>query len=341
MPIDIDESATGTTAVAPAQPGADDAGETTRTTGSDKDASTDNAGTTDRVTTEPSRESKETTTDLDMDNITQNEEGEFVWVVNPGDQYSPIYTGKSMKELLSNVAKSTLDKDAFIRKLRASQVRDVDMPDRIVGPEPVEELVLPDENEVLRDLAQKQGIDLGALAWTEEQWRDFETTNGTRAALKLEQRLNQIVSQAKETTRTQSVEVLNNRTLDKSTEDVMEMISDIDHADPDFSWKDWYDGILSGIMKDPKSFEPSGLLKGAVIVKIAAKELRKLNTKAVAERTTRTVQDKIAGDRTRREAIPGEQAGRGGVRRSTPVTPKSTDEALAQIKREHPEMFPR
>lgn len=341
MPIALDESAAPATTAAPAQPGTDDAGETTHAPGSEEDASREAAGETNRVTTDSPAATTETTVDLQMENITQNEAGEFVWVVNPGDQYSPIYTGKTMKELLTNVGKSTLDKDAFIRKLRAAQVREVDLPERTTGPETEEEdLSLPDENEVLRDLAQKSGFDLAILAWTEEQWRDYETQYGTRAALKLEARKDQIVAQARQQARSQSVEILNDRTLNKSTEDIMDLIADVDHADPDFSWKEWYDGILSGIMKDPKSFEPSGLLKGSVIVKTAARELRKLDTKKVAEKVTRQVEDRIAGNRLRKEAIPSEQAGRGGVRRSTPVTPKTTDEALAQIKREHPDMFP-
>jgi hypothetical protein len=343
MPIDLDQSVAGSTTATPEQPGNDSAGETTRTAGSETtDNSSDNGGEQTRETTGSTTTGEEATVDLGMDNITQNEEGEFVWVVKPGDQYSPIYTGKTMKELLSNVAKSTLDKDAFIRKLRASQVREVDLPDRVSGPEAEEEqLSLPDETEVLRDLATKSGVDLAAFGWTEEQWREYETINGTRAALKLENRIQELRRQAQDSTREQSVAILNERTLNKSTDDVMELIADIDVKDPNFSWKDWYDGILAGVMKDAGNFEKTGLLKASVIVKVAAKELRKLNATKVAERATRETEDKIAGARTRREAIPGETGGRGGVRRSTPVTPKTTDEALAQIRREHPEMFPR
>ncbi len=280
--------------------------------------------------------------EVDSQDIEVSKEGKLVWRVDPEDPNSTFYTGKDMKELMSNIRNGVKEKDATIKKIKAGDrvvaaedtIRKV-MRGRTTQDAPEAPIPPPDMDVITRKHCDTNKINPAILNWSNQQWKDFAREKNLESweVTELRQNINSIRVAATEEYSVKNTEYINGSILSGETAEVIDLLEK-SGADPD---KFDFEKVLDAVIADANSFEESGLLKHGKIVKLAALEIARISKGKI----TSTVEDKInktlaEGEEARR-SVAGTggkgRAGGGEFNKSTKV-PKTSEEAYQQAMAE-------
>ena len=308
---------------------------TTQATEETVEATTTTEETTEETTTTEEGTTTETdgAAEISIKSITRDSKGNFEWRVNPDDENSTVYKGKTLDELFQNAAQGIGEKDSFIKKLQADGGK-VGPSRKFTGPE-VEDgtgqkVDFPEYGQVLTDVANKAGVDIQMLTWSDEKWQELEQEKGTRAVLRMEDRVKQVKAQADAIFAEQNTEALNTYSLYEETEAVQNLLDEAKIPATDFD----YDAILAKVHAEPNNFLKNGIRKNGRITAAVARAIAEIVTKRAKTEGRTETEEEIATARLKKGKAPAAPGRAAPTAAPRGVAPKNTKEALAQIKKE-------
>jgi hypothetical protein len=261
------------------------------------------------------------------DGVEKDEDGNYVFKVDPENPKSTIYKAKTRKELFVKIAKGVKDKDIYIGELRSRQLSEEVKP---VKDEESLEVTAPDYDGILENTFKRAGVDKSVLNWTTEQWKDYELNNGGALTLKLMNLVEGAQAIAKEQVQKENVAFVNDTMLKEETEQVIELVKE---SGVEFT-KDDYRNILEAVESDKsKSYRSNGIRKQGIIVRMVSAKIRELaEDKAVKGYSTKKAEES-AKNRLKKDEVTTVGKTKAEPKKQTAL-PKNFDEATAQILKE-------
>lgn len=284
--------------------------------------------------------------EISEEDIEVTKDGKFVFKVDPNDPNSNFYTGKDLKELLSNIRNGILEKDRTIHRSRSeSKLNPAEETIRKVirGPQAEEsesdgDIPPPDENAIRDRICKQHRVDPAVLEWGRNEWVNYFEKNNIPPfeQNRIIQNVDNIRKEVSDSTSTEHIGYINGTILMDEVRQVQGLLDESNLKADDFD----IEGIFDRIRSDPKNYEPGGRLKHGVLVAQASREIMRLSksqtTSKVRQEINRTILD---GDDAKRN-IAGSGGGgtnRGGAGKSASPksnVPKTSEDALKQILRE-------
>lgn len=271
---------------------------TEQTPGNDTQAndSTDDAGNGETTSAQTTEETAIT------DNLTKLADGSFRYVVDPSDPNSTVYKGKDEKELWGNVTNGFKAKDAYIRGVKTSGIA-AKQPVVATPPAAPE---IPNESEIAEAMAKSRGLDPKYLAFTDEDWRNYELDHGGYLTTKQSMLAEAIKNSASQEANARTVEVINHRQLDDEVKDLPELC---DSFGVDVDEIDW-DAIFKKIQSNPsKYYRTDGTIRAGAFTREASLSILAASTakqqqggKTTKEAVEKKIQEAILAKREEKKA---------------------------------------
>ena len=277
---------------------------------------------------EPPKEPETLTVDPDDIEWGKDEDGNFIFKIDPEDPRSTVYKGKTKKEALEHARTGWKAKDSYIRELKSKALS----PERRQTDE--HQIVPPDKNKILAETFKNANVDIAMLTWTADQWREYESQVPGVMASDAYQTVKGLQALANERFNKEFVSFTNDENLDVETDQVKQLVREYDILMEPEEAKEWYGNILDEIDKDPINFDRFGRRKPGVIVTRVSKELRKLERPRVEKelKTKKDVEDaKSRLDKTKASTL-GKTVTKPTMK--TEKSPTSFDEARDRVLRD-------
>jgi hypothetical protein len=249
-----------------------------------------------------------------------------------------IYMGKGesmnekMNNLLRNMSKGISDKDAFIASgdfVRPPKVKGGQLVDDSALEEPAR---LPPRHELLKQIAERNGIDPAMLSWDDDKWEEYEQEHGRRKTARLEQAVNAAREEAERQYNQLSVSVVNEDIINDETEHVRARIAEagINLEKDGFN----YEKVLQTVWNEPKNFK-NGVLRSGTIVSAAEREISRITTRKVREETRQQIDNEYQANRQTREKAKGiSVTTREPFKGNRRAAPQDNEEAFDQLMSE-------
>lgn len=268
---------------------------------------------------------------LEMDNVSQSEDGSLVWTLDPNDPDSTVYKGKSLRELMANIAKGKLEADRTIRetqlrektysaskKYKGAGANADRAPDTQSEADDLE-VEWPNQEKIYTDSFKKFGVDEDLNSWTKAKWKEYEDENGGLAAMELKQQFNRAKEAAQGEIASGNAAALNDIILNEETNEVIRLVSE-EKIDPG---KFDFDAVLRRVYSDKESYTRQGTLRQGRITAEAARALSKLKRSSIEQ----SVNEEVAKGVKAKESIPGSAKTAAAFQTASKV-PKTTAEAM-------------
>ncbi len=249
---------------------------------------------TDTVVTDtPKKEETTTTVEEEVENIqtnqiTKDEDGNFVLPLDPENPEGTVYKGSTLDELFLNVRKGILEKDTTITRMKAQGFKPTAGKDaRVNGNAPsTSEVEPPDDNAIFTAVIKDFAIDPKVLNWTKEEWRTYEQENGAVETMELRQKVNQAKAVSSQRIAEENVLYVNNSNLEQEVSLAVETLVENNLSPDDID----LDAVIERTKTNPRYWHENGVrVPGAIL-----DELRKEIIKKVVKQTEKTTQKKIA-----------------------------------------------
>lgn len=229
-----------------------------------------------------SPEKKETSVDqtIETDHITQDEEGNFVMLVDPENPKSTVYKGKSLDELLFNVKKGIIEHDATISRMKSQGFSPKAGKDaNVKGNAPItNEVQAPDDDKILNDTLKEFGLDPKVLNWTKEDWQDFERENLATATWELKQKVERAQSVFNARIGEENVVYVNNLNLANEVQLAVDTLVEYGYSPDDIN----LDEVIERVKSNPRYWQADGIrVPGAIANELTKEITKKAETKAV------------------------------------------------------------
>lgn len=299
---------------------AEEDGQPTPQEGADsKQTTADGKGkTSDELTPEEEVE------ELDLSDIKKTKDG-FEYR-DPDNPEKTLYRGKTVAEVIRNIAKGNAEKDKFIAKLKAEGINGRGFANRNVKGDAADDpaLAFPKPQEILLATAKEYGLDPVILQWSKTDWREFESEHGTRETMNLVNLEKQVRDQAGAQVTTENVRVMNNAMLFEEEQQVRDLVEE---AGVDVDAVNW-DTVFDEATSNPKNYNRAGIRRSGSVVKRAAAEIAKVLKETAKKQVTKEIEDDMAAGKrkARKVASPGGQ-GPTNPTSSTKDAPKNTNDA--------------
>jgi hypothetical protein len=268
---------------------------------------------------------------FDLNDIEQNEDGDFVLTIDKDDPETTVYKGKTPDEVLKAAKKGLLEKDKYIRELKSKELMQSAKRKPIEETEEID-IEAPDYNQIFSKTLKEYKIPEEMVNWTRDQWKEYEATEGAVFAMKAMNSLENARLVAQERADALNVDYLNDLILKEETEQVIEMVKD---SGTDFGKSD-YDEILKEIHKDKTNsayFRKDGVRKNGVIPRLVSKKLFELKTQKVTKKVSKEKDEEVAKSRLTAEKVVSIPATKKEVEKAKP-NPKTIDEAKEALLKE-------
>lgn len=270
---------------------------------------------------------EESVLELDSEDITQEEDGSFTFVVDKEDPKSTVYKGKTLGELLKNVKDGVKSKDTFIREL---QTREVKLPDgrrskSVKGDVDAPRVEWPDTEKIYTQVARENRIEPEMLSYTMEDWRAFADEKGIRdfEVSKLIDRVEKIKADADLRIAEANVQALNDLGLEQEHQAVIQLLAKSKVNVKDFD----YDAVLNSVEENPKNFLKNGTRRQGAIIAAAAEEIQRIREKALERDLEQKINEDIASGKRHKVTIKTEGPSKKQFNAPTSTVPKDYDEA--------------
>lgn len=279
---------------------------------------------------------------LEFDAIKRDEDGNLTWQPNPEKAPHIIYKGKDPNELFSNIAKNIVDKEEYIGQLK-SQVKTpgikvVTVNARTGAPQATKEspsadsvdIVWPDHNEILKNMAQKAGVDMRLFSMTAEQWREHELEHGAVNTMELRSAIRDLVKDAQAEYDSQNAVAVNNHQLMEETDQVAALLQEAEIPFSEFN----FDSVLQKVHENQANFLKNGIRRSGAVIAAASREINRLVKEKAKATATAEADDAAARARLNRDTRSGDStASRATFTRPATKAPATTAEALNQALR--------
>lgn len=259
-----------------------------------------------------------------LEGVTKGEDG--LLTVTRGES---IYKGKTTKELFSNILHGIEEKDAYLKKLKAA--KSIQSPVKIGGgssnaeadkaPDYSDEdelmQLMPDENEIRREVFTQRGIDPKFYTYRDADWiglqeekelRDFQLTKMMNAVADASRAVDTIFSQ-------KSAEFVNIDIINKATTNAQEILVD-SGLDPE-QYAGVYREVLEEVYADPKNKKSNGVLIFGRIETALAKRLNKASKTHTETSVQKQIEKQKQTVKEQRDKIKGGGTSSGKFSRTT------------------------
>jgi len=243
--------------------------------------------TTETEVTETETQGSETEA-LATEHITRDDEGNFVFQIDPENPESSVYTGKTLDELLFNVKKGKIEADNTIARMKAQGFSPKAGKDaRVNGNAPAStEVSAPDDGKILKEVLTQFEVTAEMLNWSTEQWLENEREHGAVATMELKQAVREAKALINTRISEENVVYVNNLNLENEVRLAVETLVENNITPEQVN----LDEVIERVQKNPRYWGPNGMrVPGAI-----ATELTKELTKITAKKTEKTVEKKVA-----------------------------------------------
>lgn len=287
-------------------------------------------------------ESKETakasesteTVDLEDVEVSTAEDGtkEFTFKVDPDDPKSSVYKGKSLGELMKNIRNGVKEKDTYIGKLKANEIK---VPDKFKEGKEDEapEIEAPNEEEIyqkhLEAEVKRTGVRREMMNWNNQDWKTYQIDNSLES-WEIQDLRDQVKS-VRQNVRVRAdreigeltIVSINKTILDQETQGVRELIAESGIDAEKFD----YDKVLDSCYKNNRNKQ--GVFVSGSIVKEAAKEINRMLKAQGESKLKQRVVEEIAKGQEAKDKIKS-PSGSGAKKTETEKAPKNYDDGFAE-----------
>lgn len=235
----------------------------------------------------PVEEVTEELVPLETEHITVNEEGEFVFSVDSENPDATVYKGKTLDELLFNMKKGSIEKDATIARMKAQGFSPKAGKDAsIKGTAPMTtEVAPPDDAKIYSDVLKAVGVKPEMMDWTDEDWRTSETDNGAVKTMELKQQVRQARAEFDARMSEENIVYVNNLNLANEVNLIVSELVQAGYTPEDVN----LDEVIESVSANVAYWQPDGVRTPGAI----AMEVTKALTKIVEKKTEKTTERKF------------------------------------------------
>lgn len=225
----------------------------------------------DVVVTDPKED------ELEMSSITRNEEGEFVFLIDPENPEGTFYKGKTLDELMFNVRKGKVEADNTIARMKAQGFSPKAGKDAsIKGNAPYYgELTAPDDNKIFAEVVKELGIEAKFMQYTKEQWLEHEREFGAVDTMELKQSVRTATSVFNQRSAEENTVFVNNINLANEVSLAVDTLVENGFSPEQVN----LDEVIERVKKNPRYWMEDGIRVPGAIATELTKELTKIATK--------------------------------------------------------------
>ena len=292
----------------------------------DDSAKADTNSTTETNT--PTDDETKFVESMKLDGVMKFADGE--WVYKP-EGTTTVYKGARVSEVLEQVAKGIVEKDATIGKLKTPEDR---KPLRVTqSPRETEAdgttLPLPDpqkiQRQVIEEELRKRDLDPKYLQYTDKQWQELRDNGQEYEAFELRRDVKEFFKTVRERSqelyRQESVDYANDQLLGHESDELEGVLVDLGVTIDDQKFSEICDTVLA----DKASYTKEGVLKPGVLTKAVLKELKPNLTKTAQTAIQKTVE-------ATKKNIPAGAKTETKTSASIPANVKGEPKTMAQAK---------
>lgn len=301
-----------------------------------KEDKTKNNGSENAEGKESETESEgEQTIELKSKHVSVNEDGLFVFRVDPEDPKSTFYTGKDMDELLEKVTEGIKEKDATLRKRKVSdRLRDADehaeRASKQDGESTTRDLIPPpDRNEIVRNAFKNADIPLTMVSMTDDQWVKFAEEKGFPEwkIVELRASIKETYAKAMDVYDDKNVQFVNSQMFQDDIAGIAEVLeaSDVDPDEFDL------EAVVDEVRKNPANFKEGGVVRSGAFLKAAWLQIRKLEKPKSESKVRAKLNEEIArGEEEKSKAAKNTKGAEGTKFEKSSASPKNSEQAYEQ-----------
>ena len=225
--------------------------------------------------------------ELEMSSITRNEDGNFVFLIDPENPEGTRYEGKTLDELMFNVRKGKVEADNTIERMKKQGFSPKAGKDTTVkGNAPYYgELTPPDDNKIFTEVVKELGVEAKYMQYTKEQWLEHEREFGAVDTMELKQSVRSAHSVFNQRSSEENTVFVNNINLANEVSLAVDTLVENGFTPEQVN----LDEVIERVNKNPRYWQEDGVRVPGAIATELTKELTKIASKTSEKKTEKEI----------------------------------------------------